>query len=128
MTIRVTVKDQVHSRPAGASLVLAWQSGMPMRLSDLIRERVRMEMDRCADESCVTGRPLVEVRKIAGDNLPGAADETLESAVAVALEGFRRNAYFLTIDGRQVTDLNAEIAITPTTDITFVRLLPLVGG
>jgi hypothetical protein len=53
---------------------------------------------------------------------------TLEQAVAVAFEGFRRNAYFVTVDGRQLTDLDTEIAVTPTTDITFVRLLPLVGG
>jgi hypothetical protein len=132
MTIAITVKDQVHARPAEASLVLAWQSGMPMRLSDLIRERVRMEMERRTDATRVGGRPLVEMRAIASDSPAGDPDDpsspTLERAVAVAFEGFHSNAFFVTIDGRQVTDLDAEIGIAPTTDITFVRLLPLVGG
>lgn len=129
MTIAVTVKDQVHARPAEASLVLAWQSGMPMRLCDLIRERVRMEMDRRADE-VRGGMPLVAMRNVTLDASAGDAQSgrKLDRAVAAAFEGFARNAYFVTIDGRQATDLDAEITLTPATDITFVRLLPLVGG
>jgi hypothetical protein len=103
-----------------------------MRLSDLIRERVRMEMERRTDATRLAGRPLVEMRGSAFGHPAGDPDDrssgTLDRAVAVAFEGFHRNAYFVTVDGRQVTDLDAEIAIAPTTDITFVRLMPLVGG
>jgi hypothetical protein len=128
MTILVTLKDQVLTRPAEPSVIFNWQSGVAMRLSDLIRERVRIEMDRHEDAR-VSGRPLVEV---AAESPSGDAAAwsrlALERAVATAFEGFRRNAYFVTIDDRQITDLDAEIAITPTTDIRFIRLFPLVGG
>ena len=46
----------------------------------------------------------------------------------MALDGFRRNAFFVVVDDRQVTELDAEIRIRPETAITFVRLVPLVGG
>jgi hypothetical protein len=130
MTILVTLKDQVHMRPAEPSVVFNWQSGVAMRLSDLIRERVRIEIDRHEDETRLTSRPLVEIVQVAAEGSSGDAGsrQALERAVATAFEGFRRNAYFVTIDDRQITDLDAEIAITPTTDIRFIRLFPLVGG
>ena len=51
-----------------------------------------------------------------------------DDAVALALRGFERNAFLVIVDDRQVTDLDAEIRLAPDTDITFVRLVPLVGG
>jgi hypothetical protein len=131
MSILVTLKDQVHARPAEPSVIFKWQSGVSMRLSDLIRERVRIEMDRRENERRFAGRPLVEIIESTAESSSGDAARprpTLERAVATAFEGFRSNAYFVTIDDRQITDLDAEIAITPATDITFIRLLPLVGG
>jgi hypothetical protein len=53
---------------------------------------------------------------------------TLESVTAVALEGFRRNAFFLIVDGRQMTELDEPIPFRTTSQVTFLRLIPLVGG
>jgi hypothetical protein len=47
---------------------------------------------------------------------------------ALALDGFLRNAFFLVVDGRQATDLDEVIPLRPTSEVTFVRLLPLQGG
>jgi len=45
-----------------------------------------------------------------------------------ALEAFDRNGFFILVDDRQVETLEDTITITPTTQVSFVKLVPLVGG
>jgi hypothetical protein len=59
---------------------------------------------------------------------PTSPPISLEAATALALDGFLRNAFFLVIDGRQATDLDEVIPFRPTSNVTFVRLMPLQGG
>ncbi|MCQ4162841.1 hypothetical protein NON00_23345 [Roseomonas sp. GC11] len=115
------IQDQVMARPPQSSGVLHWRKGVPLTLSALIRERVLMEMDRAVDATGV--RPLVERGATSTDDAAGR-----ERAVTLALDGFRRNAFFVIVDDRQVTDLDATLLLKPDTAITFVRLLPLVSG
>lgn len=46
----------------------------------------------------------------------------------VALESFKRNGFLILIDKKQAEDLDDEIEITSDTEVSFVRLVPLVGG
>ena len=45
-----------------------------------------------------------------------------------AVAAFARNAFIVLVDDRQVDDLDAEIELQAGTEITFLRLVPLVGG
>lgn len=45
-----------------------------------------------------------------------------------ALEAFCRNGFFVLVDDRQVTDLDAEVALSEVSTVQFIKLLPLVGG
>jgi len=45
-----------------------------------------------------------------------------------ALEAFRSNRVLVLVDDRQVTSLDTDLVVTPATRVTFLRLLPLVGG
>jgi len=45
-----------------------------------------------------------------------------------ALEAFERNSFVLLVDDRQIEALDEEIRVRPETRITFLKLLPLVGG
>ena len=45
-----------------------------------------------------------------------------------ALEAFTNNGFFILIDNKQAESLDQEFVIGPTTNITFVKLVPLVGG
>lgn len=136
MTHHITLKDQVNARPAETSLVLSWREGVPMRLSDLLRERVMLEWDRSNGPDPVA-RPLVGLAADRGTTSLGAtrrggtvrpAGMSRDDAVALALHGFERNAFLVIVDDRQVTELDAEIRLGPGTEITFVRLVPLFGG
>lgn len=51
-----------------------------------------------------------------------------EKQVCRALEAFTRNRFFLLVDNRQVEELDAVIEVAVDTQISFVRLVPLVGG
>jgi hypothetical protein len=45
-----------------------------------------------------------------------------------AVEAFGRNGFIVLVDDRQVDDLDAQIDLRAGTEITFLRLVPLVGG
>jgi hypothetical protein len=45
-----------------------------------------------------------------------------------ALDGFSRNSFFVVIDDRQAESLDHEFVIGPETRVSFVKLIPLVGG
>ena len=45
-----------------------------------------------------------------------------------AIKAFEGNGFIVLVDDRQVTSLDAEIALRPDTTVTFLKLVPLVGG
>ena len=46
-----------------------------------------------------------------------------------AIESFYRNGFLILVNDRQVDELDEEIEIRPdTTTVTFLKLVPLVGG
>jgi hypothetical protein len=143
MTHQLVLSDRTNGRPPDQTLIMEWQEGVPLTPRMLIAERVRIEWEarEAEREARAGGRlgPLVDdamMRRLnpnRGTSAPGQAPApptlpTLESATALALDGFLRNAFFLVVDGQQATDLDAEIALRPTSDVTFVRLVPLKGG
>ena len=52
----------------------------------------------------------------------------LDEEIQSAIEAFESNRFALLFDDRQIGDLDEEVAITPTSEIVFLRLSPLVGG
>jgi hypothetical protein len=45
-----------------------------------------------------------------------------------AIEGFQRNGFVVLVDGRQAESLDAQFEARPETSVTFLKLVPLVGG
>ncbi|MER7332670.1 MULTISPECIES: hypothetical protein [unclassified Micromonospora] len=45
-----------------------------------------------------------------------------------AVEAFGRNGFIVLVDDRQVEDLDAQVDLRAGTEITFLRLVSLVGG
>ena len=48
--------------------------------------------------------------------------------VRKALSAFDSRSYYVTVDGRQVERLDDVIELRPDSKVTFIRLMPLVGG
>lgn len=51
-----------------------------------------------------------------------------EKQVLVALDAFTKNGFILLIDDEQVEDLHQKYLIEETTQVSFIKLTPLVGG
>jgi len=51
-----------------------------------------------------------------------------EAQYARAIEAFQRNGFFVLVDDRQLESLDDEITVGPGSAISFVKLVPLVGG
>jgi hypothetical protein len=62
---------------------------------------------------------------------PGVARTYLiksEPLIAVALKAFTSNGFFMIFDGRQIVDLDEVLTVEDDSAVTFLRLVPLVGG
>ncbi len=46
----------------------------------------------------------------------------------IALEAFRKNGFVILVDDRQVEDLDHVVELKAGTQVSFLKLVPLVGG
>ena len=103
-----------------------------MTLRDLIRLRVREEVARYNLNPSTYFQGLVQpvdARPLPrGFEMSKARRIDWELQADFALAAFARNGFFVLVDRKQVTDLDAQILLTPTLDVAFVKLTPLVGG
>ena len=99
-------------------------------------ERTRFDETIAADRDASNGwlvtpgpveRALNGPRGVYG---PGSHLDLIKSEplIAVALEAFARNGFFMIFDGRQIVDLDEVLTIEQDNAVTFLRLVPLVGG
>ncbi len=51
-----------------------------------------------------------------------------DAAVEVALQAFEDGLYFVFIDDEQIETLDTKVMLKPTSQLMFLRLVPLVGG
>jgi hypothetical protein len=101
-------------------------------VGDLIRTRVYREVrdyNLCQPEYF---RGLVQPtdteRTLNGFKLrPGRIIDP-EKQFERAIESFYRNGFLVLVNDRQVDELEEEIEIQPDTTVTFLKLVPLVGG
>lgn len=148
--MQLTLRDQTNGRLGKEALVVEFGNTMRLTARTLIAERVRLEWEARRENPEAGGRKprLEQCARLGRDGPPPLVDAdtmpqldpysrprvarpvttTLEAATKLALEGFRRNAFFLIVDGRQVTDLDEEIPFRTTSQVVFLRLFPLVGG
>lgn len=104
----------------------------PVSLRDLIRFRVREEV------ATYNANP---VPRFNGLVQPVGAEVTLngyelkaprrldwEKQAEAALGAFARNGFFVFVGDRQVDDVDEELTLAETDVVSFVRLVPLVGG
>ena len=99
---------------------------------ELIRSRVYQEVQDYNRRQPETFRGLVQ---------PTDAEQTLngfrvrnhrqldwKQQFEKACDAFERNGFFVLVNDRQPDSLDEELTIDPTKTVTFVKLLPLVGG
>ena len=107
-------------------------SGEKISIRELIRQRVNQEVEDFNSRQPSVFRMLVQ---------PGDAERTLNgykfhkprlidpvTQYEKAIEAFEGNGFIVLVDDYQVQGLDDEIALHPETSVTFLKLVPLVGG
>lgn len=129
--MRIVLADTTASGTETARLLLD-DVPSPIRLRDLICHRVREEVARYNAHPVPRFNGLVQ---------PTDAEQTLNGYVLrepraldwqaqahAAVRAFGRNGFFVFIGDRQVDDLDEELTLADADVVSFVRLVPLVGG
>ncbi|MEI7771428.1 MAG: hypothetical protein WCI67_15665 [Chloroflexales bacterium] len=133
MHTQVTVRDELVFRLGRPPVEFVL--GLPsnhLAVRDLIRARIEQEVAVYNERQGEFFQGLVQ---------PGAAELTLngyrlprprhiDSAEQVerALEAFMRNGFLILIDDRQIEQLDDVVILGEQTVVTFLKLVPLVGG
>ena len=110
-------------------------SSESITVRDLIRERVYQEVTDYNFRSRREGgvfrglvQPTDTERTLNGFKVPKNRDIDWEAQFDRAIDAFGRNGFFILVDDRQAEALDETIVIGPSTQVSFVKLTPLVGG
>ena len=101
-------------------------------LRELIRRRIYQEVTEYNARAAGAFRGLVQPteaeRVLNGCRLRPGRRIDWEAQYHKAIEAFRHTGFLLLVDDRHLVDLDDEVDLRPGSNVTFLRLLPLVGG
>lgn len=128
--MKLIVHDHSGARRTGSVALADLNENTTVR--EIIRSRVYQEVQDFNQQELEFFRGLVT---------PSDAEQTLngckvrkgrkldwEEQYKQAVEGFETNRFFILIGDRQASQLDEVFHLTPETDVSFVKLVPMVGG
>jgi hypothetical protein len=127
----VSFVDETTAGERGAAWHLEiLEESLPLR--EVIRRRVFQEVAEHNAKGGEIFRGLVQPtgaeRVLNGFKMLKPRRADAEEQAEKALEAFSRNGFVVLVDDRQVEDLDAVVDLRMDTQITFLKLVPLVGG
>jgi hypothetical protein len=127
MSVALKIVDQILGvdPPIRRELRLASER---TTLRELIKRRIDEEVAEL-NAGCEAVRPLVtptEQERRLNKKRPSKVDAGKQLAAAV--EAFERTRIVVIVDGKQMTELDRPITVSPDTEVRFLKLVPLVGG
>ena len=129
----VTVRafDEMTSGERSAGLDLEFLTER-VTVRELIRSRVYQEVtEHNARKTLDLGhsfQPTGDELALNGDRQVARGRADWERQFELALRAFEGNGFLLFAGDTQLLDLEEEVELTHDTEITFLRLVPLVGG
>ncbi len=101
-------------------------------VKEIISERVKLEVENYRNKKKSKGYSLFEVDKVEQIfnkyDLKITSKLNIEKQVAIALRAFDSNEYFIIIDITQVDSLEQRVDITDNLQVSFLKLVPIMGG
>jgi hypothetical protein len=103
-----------------------------MTVRELIRARIYQEVQDYNLKEPETFRGLVQPanaeRVLDGYKLKAKRKIDWEEQYRSALESFDRNGFFVLVGDKQAESLDQQFEVKVDTEVSFVKLVPLVGG
>jgi len=132
--ITLTVRDETTAGDSLGELQLQLESEQ-VTVADLIRARVHQEV-RAHNAKAASARhgfaglvqPSETERELDDAGPRGDRRVDAEAQTRVALNAFGRGNVLLLVDDRQVDDPDQTVSLRQGSTITFLKLVPLVGG
>jgi hypothetical protein len=107
-------------------------SSETVSIKEIIEARVRQEVESYNSRLPEYYNGLIEPgdaeKTINGYKLRHKKNIDAEKQVYVALDAFQKNGFFVLVDNRQCTSLEQTVQIRKDTNVSFIKLTPLVGG
>ena len=107
-------------------------SGEKISIRELIRQRVYQEVEAYNNNQPAVFRMLVQPndteRTLNGYKFYKPRIIDAKTQYQKAIEAFQGNGFIVLLDDLQVDNLDLEIPLHPETSVTFLKLVPLVGG
>lgn len=130
MSVSLKVRDETARGEVIAEAVLRFPAER-ISVRELIETRVEQEIERYHASTSSSFNGLIQPTE-AEQLLNGPRTDRLkldaEKQKKTAIEAFGSNGFFLFLNDRQLTELDQSILITPNSQVSFLRLIPLVGG
>ena len=107
-------------------------TGETITARELIKLRVFQEVEAYNQTLPTAFRMLVQPseaeRTLNGFKFSKPRQVDPQAQFEKAVEAFEGNGFLVLVDDRQVESLDDEIALRPETSVSFLKLVPLVGG
>lgn len=127
----VTIADETTSGQRGDTWMLDIAEER-LALREVIRRRVFTEVAEYNARQPAVFRSLVQPADAEltpnGYTLRERRYVDAEAQYLLAVQAFGRNGFVVLVSDRQVEDLDAEVDLPAGTEVTFLKLVPLVGG
>jgi hypothetical protein len=131
MSVTLTIYDETLSGEKTPRFTLD-VAAQRITVRDLIRDRVYQEVQNYNQTQPEYFRGLVQPtdseQVLNGYKMPKQRSIDWEKQYEKALQAFQNNGFIILVNDRQVEDLEEEIELTDELPISFLRLIPLVGG
>ncbi|EEF60741.1 hypothetical protein [Pedosphaera parvula] len=131
MPTTLTIHDETTSGKRTNSLTLDFLTER-ITVRELIRGRIYEEVQDYNLKAPEYFQGLVEPAEaekvLNGYKLKRRRKIDWEEQYQKALEAFQRNGFFILIGDRQAESLDEEFEVKVETEVSFVKLMPLVGG
>jgi hypothetical protein len=131
MPSTLTVYDETTSGQKSTAVRLEFLKEK-ITVKELIRERIYQEVQdynlKQPEHFHGLVQPTEAEKTLNGFKMRKARKIDWEEQYRNALKGFEGNGFFVLIGNRQAESLEQEFEITPDTEVSFVKLVPLVGG
>jgi hypothetical protein len=129
MPLELSVHDETTSGESRSAGIFQFDNAS-LTLREIIRLRVQQEVARFnkSDYEMFQGlvQPEESERVLNGVRTRPVLDP--QKQFAKAITAFKGNGFLVLLDDRQIMDLDEALHLTAQSKITFLRLVPLVGG